>query len=362
MFKNKKKKGFTLVELIVVIAVIAVLAGVSIPAYFYITNQAKQSADEQAVDQMNTLAQISSIESGEVSDKEILNILNEEGYNTTSLKTTYSGTAMYYDHDLNKILYVEKSSGDVLFPAAYEGQNINTDLKSHTMMNMDESFYCDFSDVDSLDPIGNGNTMTLVGGKAKNVVGPYIINNALPNYSYTIEFDLNIDDSDTYLALSYCNTKGDSWVWNGATYFSSYNFYNDTPNINSYRLLIGNNGYVAFNGDDGFKAVTSKDINTYNEGGSHANLHFTNTYKFGSGNKIQSNWTVTTELGNEIYSVTFTTASEVTSSTEVGVSFCTYGSPKLTGTASSNTLIYAEQGTVLIDNLYYCSSRLAVIA
>ena len=42
LFK-KAKKGFTLVELVVVIAVIAILAGVSVGAYFGITESAKNS-------------------------------------------------------------------------------------------------------------------------------------------------------------------------------------------------------------------------------------------------------------------------------------------------------------------------------
>ena len=48
MKMNKKlKKGFTLVELVVVIAVIAILAGVSVGAYFGITESANQSKADQ---------------------------------------------------------------------------------------------------------------------------------------------------------------------------------------------------------------------------------------------------------------------------------------------------------------------------
>ena len=46
LFK-KAKKGFTLVELVVVIAVIAILAGVSVGAYFGITESAKNSQAQQ---------------------------------------------------------------------------------------------------------------------------------------------------------------------------------------------------------------------------------------------------------------------------------------------------------------------------
>ena len=44
---NKIKKGFTIVELVIVIAVIAILAGVLIPTFSSITKNAKQSAAMQ---------------------------------------------------------------------------------------------------------------------------------------------------------------------------------------------------------------------------------------------------------------------------------------------------------------------------
>ena len=46
-FFKKAKRGFTLVELVVVIAVIAILAGVSVGAYFGITDSANNSKLQQ---------------------------------------------------------------------------------------------------------------------------------------------------------------------------------------------------------------------------------------------------------------------------------------------------------------------------
>ena len=53
LFK-KAKKGFTLVELVVVIAVIAILSAVSVGAYFGITDTANRSAAEQGAKQLHT--------------------------------------------------------------------------------------------------------------------------------------------------------------------------------------------------------------------------------------------------------------------------------------------------------------------
>ena len=52
--KRKMKKGFTLVELVVVIAVIAILSAVSVGAYFGITESAKQSQAEQEAKAFHT--------------------------------------------------------------------------------------------------------------------------------------------------------------------------------------------------------------------------------------------------------------------------------------------------------------------
>lgn len=46
--KNRKRKGFTIVELVIVIAIVAVLAGVLIPTFASIIDKANQSADVQA--------------------------------------------------------------------------------------------------------------------------------------------------------------------------------------------------------------------------------------------------------------------------------------------------------------------------
>lgn len=53
----KSKAGFTLVELIVVIAILAILAGVGTAAYTGYINKAKEAADMQVLASVNTAAQ-----------------------------------------------------------------------------------------------------------------------------------------------------------------------------------------------------------------------------------------------------------------------------------------------------------------
>ena len=47
LMKKKKKKGFTLIELIVVIAILGILAAIAVPRFSGFTNKAKIQADEQ---------------------------------------------------------------------------------------------------------------------------------------------------------------------------------------------------------------------------------------------------------------------------------------------------------------------------
>ena len=52
--RNTNKKGFTIVELVVVVAVIAILAAVMIPVFNGVIAKANLSADQKALHDMNT--------------------------------------------------------------------------------------------------------------------------------------------------------------------------------------------------------------------------------------------------------------------------------------------------------------------
>lgn len=66
--KNKLKKAFTLIELVVVIAVIAILAGVSVAAYFGVTESAKKSNVESLTKQVKDLYTLYRVEKPYVND------------------------------------------------------------------------------------------------------------------------------------------------------------------------------------------------------------------------------------------------------------------------------------------------------
>ena len=108
MINRNNKKGFTIVELVIVIAVIAILAAVLIPTFAGVIKKANLSADEQAVRQMNTALAMYEAENGEIKDlitaKKALDeaLVNVEG----GLVPVTQGYAFYWDSTKNEVVLV----------------------------------------------------------------------------------------------------------------------------------------------------------------------------------------------------------------------------------------------------------------
>ena len=100
--QNKKRKGFTIVELVIVIAVVAVLAGVMIPTFGGIIETANRSADIQLVAQINTILFVEEELGGGVNDAvEIQKIIKENGL---KLETKSKGAYLWYDTEKGKVV------------------------------------------------------------------------------------------------------------------------------------------------------------------------------------------------------------------------------------------------------------------
>ncbi len=103
--KKMNKKGFTLVELVVVIAVIAVLVAVLIPTFTGIIKKANQSADQTAVRNMNTA--INAAEE-EITDLEgVVNALEAAGFSSKNLTALGKDRDFYWYADKGIVVLVE---------------------------------------------------------------------------------------------------------------------------------------------------------------------------------------------------------------------------------------------------------------
>lgn len=112
--KQTNKKGFTIVELVIVIAVIAILAAVLIPTFVSITKKANLSADQQAVRQMNTL--LATYVNGEVRNiAEVKTRLSADGIDANNYKPLSAGHDFFWIPSLNRVVLVD-AEGTVVYP------------------------------------------------------------------------------------------------------------------------------------------------------------------------------------------------------------------------------------------------------
>lgn len=105
--KKKRGKAFTIVELVIVIAVIAILAAVLIPTFSTVIKKAKVSADEQAAANMNTALSAYAAESGingtEDLDKVFSDIYGESYAKVLQPQSASYGYHFWYNVSANRV-------------------------------------------------------------------------------------------------------------------------------------------------------------------------------------------------------------------------------------------------------------------
>ena len=120
--KKPNKKGFTIVELVIVIAVVAILAAVLIPTFVSVTRKANESNDVQAARNMNTFLAAAKVTDGVDSILDVYDIFEDSGYSVENYKPLYSGRHYYYDKQYNQIVYVNEADNTIIYPAEHKGK------------------------------------------------------------------------------------------------------------------------------------------------------------------------------------------------------------------------------------------------
>ncbi len=108
-----KKKGFTLVELVVVIAVIAVLSAILIPSIGCIVEQAKETNDTATVRLLNAALVEDEANNGKPElFRDAIKVVAESGYNIEKLTPLSSGEILW-DSVNNRFLLKNKEGNDI---------------------------------------------------------------------------------------------------------------------------------------------------------------------------------------------------------------------------------------------------------
>ena len=117
------KKGFTLVELLVVIAIVAILATVAIIGYTSFTKKAQQSVDQQLVNQINTLLEAEGADgTGCANIDEVKVLLAANGYNEPLIPAFKGYT---FGFIASKNVFVLVNDGKVVYPENHAQDNLD---------------------------------------------------------------------------------------------------------------------------------------------------------------------------------------------------------------------------------------------
>ena len=111
---RKNKKGFTVVELVIVIAIIGVLSAVLIPVFMNLTQKANEASDQSLVKNLNTVLAIAENEPGyEKSENpsDMFKVLERKGYiGETLIKDHKSDKKILYNLPKNRFLFEENKN------------------------------------------------------------------------------------------------------------------------------------------------------------------------------------------------------------------------------------------------------------
>ena len=122
---KNSKRAFTIVELVIVIAVIAILAAVLIPTFSSLIEKANVNSDTAAVKQMNTyLSTDEQINGKPATWQEAVKVLNKSNLDAQNYRALSSDYYLVWDSSVNRVLYVEKKTQTVVYPEEYTADGL----------------------------------------------------------------------------------------------------------------------------------------------------------------------------------------------------------------------------------------------
>ena len=123
---NSKKKGFTIVELVIVIAVVAILAAVLIPTFSNLVKKANVSNDTALVKNLNTA--LAADVDGQDTMYDALQAAKEFGYDIAKIQAKANGNKILWDSKNDCFVYLDSEKGLVYIPDTKNENPADVDL------------------------------------------------------------------------------------------------------------------------------------------------------------------------------------------------------------------------------------------
>ncbi len=184
-----KKRAFTITELVIVIAVVAILAAVLIPTFSNVVNKANMSADEQAVRLFNVALKSDEALNGvPVNPKDAMAVLTDAGFSIEGYHAVYSQNTLYWDKSSNLVLIYTQGQG-VTYPSELKDK-----YKDEQSDNLPEFWY-EVKDAYKITVLDEETTFETAIGSLEDGETLQLLNNvSIPVYTFTgksYEIDLN---------------------------------------------------------------------------------------------------------------------------------------------------------------------------
>ena len=109
--RNTNKKGFTIVELVIVVAVIAILAAVLIPTFSGIIRKANISSDTVVAKNLNTAA----IAAGADTFEDALAAVRDAGYYVANLNAKAADCYFVWEDDSNQFVLYDLKNSEIIY-------------------------------------------------------------------------------------------------------------------------------------------------------------------------------------------------------------------------------------------------------
>ena len=123
--KKSNKKGFTIVELVIVIAVIAILAAVLIPTFSSLVKKANLSSDMQAVREMNVALKNDEVKNGKAENiTQAMQVVANAGYDVKSWSPLTAGYQVYWYKTENRCILYNSKEAKVEYPKDFEALSL----------------------------------------------------------------------------------------------------------------------------------------------------------------------------------------------------------------------------------------------